>query len=238
MPAKPMEPPKPAADAAKGAEAKPAVEAGAKKGGLGAWLPLIASLVLMPAIAYAMTTFVLVPKLKQSLSGEAAEPAAAEAKSSQSSAKSEGHGSAKAESAKSGGAKAADAHKKPEAAKSDPHKSGESKKGEAKKTAEAGGKVKVPLDKIFATIAGSQGSRYLLAKMTLVGPDEEFKDKVDENHDQLIDASIGVLSSKTLQDIEKAGFQNTIKTELIQALNHAMGDDSIQDIYFVELATQ
>ncbi len=225
-----MEPPKPAADAAKGAEAKPAADAGAKKGGLGAWLPLIASLVLMPAIAYAMTTFVLVPKLKQSLSGEAAEPAAAEAKSS--------HSSAKAEGSKSGSSKAADPHKKPEAAKSDPHKSGESKKGETKKTAEAGGKVKVPLDKIFATIAGSQGSRYLLAKMTLVGPDEEFKDKVDENHDQLIDASIGVLSSKTLQDIEKAGFQNTIKTELIQALNHAMGDDSVQDIYFVELATQ
>jgi len=236
MPAKPMEPPKPAAaDAAKGAEAKPAAEAGAKKGGLGAWLPLIAALVLMPAIAYAMTTFVLVPKLKKSLSAETEEPAVAASSS---------HGKAKAEGSKSGAAKEGKKEeskksegKKEEAKKSEGKKE-ESKKGEAKKTAEAGGKVKVPLDKIFATIAGSQGSRYLLAKMTLVGPDEEFKDKVDENHDQLIDASIGVLSSKTLQDIEKAGFQNTIKTELIQALNHAMGDDSIQDIYFVELATQ
>lgn len=235
MPAKPMEPPKPAADAAKGAEAKPAAEAGAKSGkGLGAWIPLIAALILMPVIAYAMTTFVLVPKLKKSLSSESEEPAAA----------SGSHGKAKAESGKAGSAKegkkeeAKKSEGKKEEAKKSEGKKEEAKKGEGKKTAEAGGKVKVPLDKIFATIAGSQGSRYLLAKMTLVGPDEEFKDKVDENHDQLIDAAIGVFSSKTLQDIEKAGFQNTIKTELIQALNHAMGEDSVQDIYFVELATQ
>jgi flagellar protein FliL len=42
--------------------------------GLKAWLPLIANLLLMPVLAYAMTTFVLVPKMKSG--GHAASGAA------------------------------------------------------------------------------------------------------------------------------------------------------------------
>lgn len=43
--------------------------------GLKAWLPLIVVVVLMPVLAYAMTTFVLVPQLQKSLG---LQPAAAE----------------------------------------------------------------------------------------------------------------------------------------------------------------
>ncbi len=39
----------------------------AASGGFKAWLPLIVMVVLMPVLAYAMTTFVLVPKLKKGL---------------------------------------------------------------------------------------------------------------------------------------------------------------------------
>lgn len=41
--------------------------AAASRGGLKAWLPLVITITLMPALAYAMTTFVLVPKLQKSL---------------------------------------------------------------------------------------------------------------------------------------------------------------------------
>ncbi len=51
----------------KNAEAGEAQPAGAAKAGLSAWLPLILSLVLMPVLAYAVTTFVLVPKLRKGL---------------------------------------------------------------------------------------------------------------------------------------------------------------------------
>jgi flagellar basal body-associated protein FliL len=60
--------PAPAHDAKKDAPAT-AASADAKGGGLMAWLPLILSLTLMPAVAYAMTAFVLVPKLQKSLGG-------------------------------------------------------------------------------------------------------------------------------------------------------------------------
>lgn len=42
------------------------------KSGLMAWLPLLVTLVAMPALAYAVTSFVLVPKLRHGLAIEAA----------------------------------------------------------------------------------------------------------------------------------------------------------------------
>src|SRR5579872_7401311 len=52
----------------KPAPAESAAEAPAKKsGGLNAWLPLILAVVLMPALAFGMTKFVIVPELQSSL---------------------------------------------------------------------------------------------------------------------------------------------------------------------------
>ena len=75
----------PAADkgAAKDAPAAAAVAApAAEAGGIKPFIPLIANLILMPALAYAMTAFVLVPKLAKKTAAPAeaaaAEPAPAE----------------------------------------------------------------------------------------------------------------------------------------------------------------
>jgi flagellar protein FliL len=63
-------------DDAAASEAAPAAgAAAAPSGGFKAWLPLIIMVVLMPALAYAMTTFVLVPKLQKGLGISAAAPA-------------------------------------------------------------------------------------------------------------------------------------------------------------------
>ena len=45
----------------------------AATGGFKAWLPLLLTIVLMPVLAYGLTTFVLLPKLQKSLGGSAAE---------------------------------------------------------------------------------------------------------------------------------------------------------------------
>jgi flagellar FliL protein len=73
------------ADDRKPAPAETAPEAAppAKGGGLMAWLPLILAVVLMPALAFGMTKFVIVPELQKSLgvkpateTGTKAKPAA------------------------------------------------------------------------------------------------------------------------------------------------------------------
>ncbi len=46
----------------------------AAAGGFKAWLPLLLTLVLMPVLAYALTTFVLLPKMQKAMGGSAAEP--------------------------------------------------------------------------------------------------------------------------------------------------------------------
>lgn len=57
------------------AEAKPAAQ-----GGLKNWLPLILAVVLMPALAFGMTKFVIVPQLQSSLGIKPAEPGTAKGK--------------------------------------------------------------------------------------------------------------------------------------------------------------
>lgn len=67
----------PGAEAAK-AEAEAAPAAGgdaAAGGGFKAWLPLLVTIVAMPALAYVTTTFVLLPKVRQALGAPAAEAA-------------------------------------------------------------------------------------------------------------------------------------------------------------------
>jgi flagellar FliL protein len=58
------------------AEAAPAAGGGAK-----AWLPLILAIVLMPALAFGMTKFIIVPELQKSLGIKTAPDSAAGAKS-------------------------------------------------------------------------------------------------------------------------------------------------------------
>ncbi|MBX3747530.1 MAG: flagellar basal body-associated FliL family protein [Verrucomicrobiae bacterium] len=48
-------------------DAPAAAAPGGAKGGLGAWLPLILTLVAMPALAYGMTTFVIVPQIQKAV---------------------------------------------------------------------------------------------------------------------------------------------------------------------------
>lgn len=80
-------------------EAAPAsTAAAAANPGIKAWLPLILALVLLPAIAYGVTTYILLPKLQKGLGIQSAAPAAESAHGG--AAKAEGHeGGAGAEGA-------------------------------------------------------------------------------------------------------------------------------------------
>src|ERR1700709_2539577 len=64
-------------DAAASASAPSSGAPAASSGGIKAWLPLIVMVLLMPALAFAMTNFVLVPKLQKGLGvSSAASPTA------------------------------------------------------------------------------------------------------------------------------------------------------------------
>ena len=184
MPATPNEPAK---------TEEPKAAAG---GGIKAWLPLILAVVLMPGLAYAMTSFVLLPKLKSALSGQASA-------SSEGGEASGGHGGAGHDPAAAG---------KP--------------------------KNKAILSKIIVNVSGSSGTRLLLASFTLAGNAGDFKNKIEDNTDQLRDIASSTLASKTINDLEKPESRNQIRSELLSQFNAALGNGFIQEIYITELAIQ
>ena len=196
--------------------AKPA-EAAAGGGGMKAMLPLIISIVLMPVLAYAMTAFVLLPKLKASAGGGGA-------------AKADEHGEAPK----------ADGHG------AEPKKEESGGHGEAKPSAESGhgggaaakGSSKVSLNKIVVNVSGTMGSRYLMTSVTLVGTSKDFKDVVEENKDKLMDIASGSLSSKTIADLEKPGARNHIRAELITLFNNSLPSPMVKELFITDMAVQ
>jgi flagellar FliL protein len=99
-------------------------------------------------------------------------------------------------------------------------------------------KITVPMSKLLVNVAGTMGTRYLMTSVTLVGSTPDFKAKIEENKDQLMDLATGALCTKTISDLEKPGARNQIRSELLTVMNNALGGSTIQEIYITELAIQ
>ncbi|HEX3798060.1 MAG TPA: flagellar basal body-associated FliL family protein [Verrucomicrobiae bacterium] len=131
---------------------------------------------------------------------------------------------------------------KAEATAAAPEKESSSSEGGSKeggeKSGNSKGKVNVALSKMLVNVSGTLGTRYLMTSVTLVGNTPDFKNKIDDNKDQLMDLATGTLSSKTISDLEKPGERNVIRSELMTVLNNALGGPVIQEIYITEMAIQ
>lgn len=162
-----------------------------------AWLPLLGAMVLMPVMAYGVTNFILLPKMRKALgitapaSGTSA-PAAAS------------HGAAPAANQEPG----------------------------------TGLKEQVPLSKLLVNVSGTMGSRFLMTSFTLVSTTANFRAEVTKHEAQLRDTACGILSTKTIPDLEKPGARNIIRSELITAFNNVLGGVLVQEIYFTDFAIQ
>lgn len=213
-----MDAPKPGGDPGKGApapapEAKAAEAKPAAPGGIKAWIPLIVAMTAMPVLAYGMTVFVLAPRLEKAM-GKTATATTEKGEGKKEAAKaSEKHGEKASE----------------KASESEGKKGGE-KEGSKKEV--------VPIKKVLVNIAGTAGTRYLLAGISVVGTTANLKEKVEEHQDQLMDLACGILSIKTITDLEKPGIRNIIRTELVTAFNGVLGTGTIQEIYLTEFAVQ
>jgi len=220
-----------AATPSEGDQAAESTTSGSSGGGLKAWLPLIVTIVAMPALAYATTVFLLLPKMKKAV-------AAATAATT--------NGTVAVASAIETPAAADKPAPAPKAAE------GKAKGGEKGKEGEAGnagwkeagvktasdGKITVPLNKILVNLSGTMGSRYLLTSLTLAGDRQDFPDLILNNQAQLVDLASGVLSAKSIADLEKPEARTVIRSELETVFNNALGGGTVKDVYFTEFAIQ
>jgi len=184
------EPDRPAAD-----EAAETPAGKAQGDGWKAWVPLGVALLVMPALAYAVTTFVLVPRMQKITRAEArgADPVAKESPV---------------------------------------------EPGEGKENLPTGQKQTATLNKLLVNVAGTMGSRYLLTTLALAGRGADFTSRVSQNEAQLRDLASGLLSAKTIADLEKPGARNLIRGELISGFNGILGNAAVQEIYFTDFAIQ
>jgi flagellar basal body-associated protein FliL len=184
-------------------------------GGIKAMLPLILNIVLMPVVAFAMTKFVLLPSLNsrtvvESPTGDAPE----ESDGEHSGASTEAHSS-------------------------HPPASGGDHGSKSKEGGHGGATDKTHmLDSVTVNVAGTMGSRLLMAKIGVRGSNPKLEELVKARSQDLRDAASTLLQTKTMADIERAGSRTTIKSELKNAFQRVLGPGSFTEIVMPDLAVQ
>jgi flagellar protein FliL len=194
-----------AAPAAAPAEAAP--KAAGK--GIAAFIPLIAVIVLAPALSWGVVQFVLLPQLKKELALPADAHATAE-------------GEHAAEPEKAEAAEGGKEHGK-----------------EGKGKGEAGGATNTyEFTNVVVNLAGTMGTRYLKTTFLVTGADKGLRGQFENNKPKLLDVTLNVLSSLSLSDLEEAGAKNIIREKLIGAYNQALGKRVVEQVYFSDFVVQ
>lgn len=191
-------------------------------GGIKAMLPLILNIVLLPIVAFLMTQFVILPKLAQS-AGAAAKPGETVA-------------------VEGGAANGEETHGSSQPAHDAPHKEaskggGHDDHGKEGGSASSGGTTHI-LPAVTVNVAGTMGSRLMMAKIGVRGTNPGLKKMVDDRQEDLRDAASSLLQTKTLMDIERQGSRNTIKAELKAAFLKVLGPGTFTDVVLPDLAVQ
>lgn len=219
MAAKPNEPAKeaPAAAPAPAAEKETgAPEAPAKGGGgIAAFIPLIAAVVIAPVLSWAIGQFVLMPQLKKQLAApvdvHAAAAAAAEHPAEESAAAEEKGGE---------------------------EKGGKEGKGEKGKEGKVSTGNTYEFENVVVNLAGTMGTRYLKTAFLVTGTDKGLRATFEHNRPKLVDVTINVLSSLSLTDLEEAGAKNLIREKLIDSYNQTLGKKVVEQVYFSDFVVQ
>jgi len=180
------------------------------------WMPVIAMLVLMPAITFAVAQFVIIPKMKGFVQEQQPAEGAADKDGHAQPAAKGGHGKPEAK----GG------HGKPEA------------KGGHGKGAEGGDQGTYDFENVVVNLSGTMGTRYLKASFTVYSDNADLKKVIDQNKKQLLDVATTVLGSRTLADLEQPGAKNVVRNDLMANLNQAVKSDLISQIFFSEFVVQ
>jgi flagellar basal body-associated protein FliL len=94
------------------------------------------------------------------------------------------------------------------------------------------------LDPVTVNVAGTMGSRLLMAKIGIRGNNPKLEDIVKARGPDLRDAASSLLYTKTLMDIERQGARITIKAELKNAFLRVLGPGVFTEVVMPDLAIQ
>ena len=104
--------------------------------------------------------------------------------------------------------------------------------------AEVVGASTYEFDGIIANLAGAMRSRYVKVSFMVEGSDPEFAATIEKFRPKLVDATIGVLSALSIQDIEDAGIKNVLRNDLMGAFENVLRKRIVEGLYFSEFVVQ
>ena len=95
-----------------------------------------------------------------------------------------------------------------------------------------------PLDPFIVNIYDGQELRYLKVKIELEMVSPTIKPEIDGKLATIRDAILILLSAKTLHDIEDVQGKNTLKDEILGAINKSSPPGKIAKVYFTDFVVQ
>lgn len=102
----------------------------------------------------------------------------------------------------------------------------------------AGKEMTVDFGKITVNVAGSGDNRYLRINLVFGSNNPGIKELIKVNDVALRDATITVLSSQSLANLEGVDARETTRRALISRVNGILGGPVVSQIYFTEFVIQ
>ena len=81
-------------------------------------------------------------------------------------------------------------------------------------------------------------SRYIKVSFTAYSADPEVEVRMEHEKPKLLDATLGILSSLTLAELEEAGVKNRVRNELLLAFESVLHSRIFEELYFSEFVVQ
>jgi len=100
------------------------------------------------------------------------------------------------------------------------------------------GKLYALENPIIVNLAESKGQRYLKVAVQFEVSNEPVMAELKNRHANILDLLIGILSSKTINDVENTVGRNRLRGEMIDKLNALLVSGRIINVYFTEFVVQ
>ena len=189
---------------------KPASAAGKSAGGM---LPTIIAVVLAPVLSWVVVNFVLIPKLTQDIKSELT--------------------TIMAQASKRDGTEVGAGHEADAGAGAGAH---------AAPKGEAGGKekpeVRPKFENLTVNIAGTQGTRYLKVTFNVVGKNDAANKKIDAKYAELVDATLTILSSVSMPELNEPSGKVVVRGRLVAAFNDLLKAPLVEQVFFSDFVVQ
>lgn len=93
-------------------------------------------------------------------------------------------------------------------------------------------------EEIITNLSGTMGTRFIKTSFEVTGKSPDLRRLIQDNKARVRDGIMTVLGRRTIRELEVVGGRNALRVDLIEAINSAIGQSAVEELYFVELIIQ